>query len=141
MYTLILHSRSPFLALVAASLNLGFSQSPQAAVTVVSAADFRSYVAPQSQAALLGSNLADSTVSGLVDSTRQLSTELAGTTVQVCGEPAGLTFVSPSQINIVIPADLKPGNCPVSVTTDGRASNGTADIRPVSPAFFTMDRS
>src|SRR5271165_617291 len=105
MYTLILRSRLPFLALVVAALNIGLGQSPTTAVTVVSAADHRSYVSPQSLAVLLGSNIADSTGSGLADTTGQLSTELAGTTVQVCGEAAGLAFVSPSRIDIVIPAD------------------------------------
>ena len=141
MANLILRCRLPFLAIVAASINLGFSQSPQPGVLVVSAADYHKYVAPQSEAAVLGANLADSTASGQVDATGQLITQLAGTAVQVCGESAGLISVSPAQINIVVPPDLKSGICPVVVNADGRMSTGTADIRPVSPAFFTMDGS
>src|SRR5215472_15847457 len=139
LYKIILRSKLPLLALLGAFANLSLGQAPQASVTVASAADYRSYVAPQSQAALTGVNLADATVFGQVDATGALSTEVGGTTVQVCGETTGIVFVSPSQINIVIPADLKPGICPVVVTTNGRISTGTADIRPLSPAFFTTD--
>jgi len=141
MYSLILRRRLPLVAVLAASLNLCFSQSSPTAVTVVSAADYRSYVSPQAQASAFGANLADATAPEQLDAAGQLSTELAGTTVQVCGEAAGLIFVAPSQINFVVPADLGPGTCPVVVTTNGRTSTGTADIRPVSPAFFTMDGS
>ena len=138
IYGLTLRSWLPFLALMAATLNLGLSQTP---VSIVSAADYRAYVAPQSQAAVLGVNLADSTDFGEVNAMGQFSTEIAGTTVQVCAEPAGLTFVSPAQINIIVPADLKPGICPVVITTNGRTSIGTADVRPLSPALFTIDGS
>src|SRR5271165_370173 len=129
------------LVLLATALHPCYSQTPQTTLTVVSAADYRSYVAPQSRATVFGTNLADVTASGPVDATGQLSTQVGGTTVQVCGEASGIIFVSPSQISFVVPGDLKPGVCPVVVTTNDRAANGTADIRPVAPALFTMDGS
>ena len=112
---------------------------PPAEIVVVSAADYRSYIAPDSQAAIFGSGLADSAASGQVDATGQFTTQLAGTSVQVCGQYAGLIFVGPSQINFITPSNLPPAICPVIVTANGRTLTGTADVRLVSPTFFTKD--
>jgi len=76
---------------------------------VVQAADYRPYVAPGSLAVVFGQNLAGATVSAQLDSSGQLPTQLSGTSVQICGENAGLIFVSPMQINLFIPGDLQPG--------------------------------
>ena len=140
MYTRISRRAEFRLALLCACLYPCFGQS-QSAFVVVSAADHSGSVAPQSQAAVSGSNVADTTAAGQVDASGQLSTELAGTALQICGESAGIVSVSPSQITFVVPGDLGAGQCPVVVTTNGRTMSGIADVRLVAPALFSRDGS
>src|SRR5262245_47388529 len=70
------------------------------AVGVVSAASYKSPVAPGTIASAFGTRLATA-----IESAREqpLPTSLAGTTVRVNGELAPLFFVSPTQINFLIP--------------------------------------
>ena len=131
--------RFGLIAQVVAVICLGQTQSNT--VSVVSAGDYRSYVAPDSHVALFGAQLADVTAYGQPDSSGQFPVALGGTGVQVCGESAGIVAISPTQVNIVIPADLIPGFCQVVVTTSGRTNSGTADIRPVAPTLFSVDGS
>jgi len=109
------------------------------ALSVVQAADYRPYVAPGSLAVVFGQNLAGATVSAQLDSSGQLPTQLSGTSVQICGENAGLIFVSPMQINLFIPGDLQPGLCSVQVQTTASSISGSVDIRPVSPGIFVLN--
>jgi uncharacterized protein (TIGR03437 family) len=106
-------------------------------VTTVSAASFASVVAPDSIAAAFGVRLATSTE---VASTRPLPTSLAGTSVRVNGELARLFFVSPNQINFLVPAGTSAGSASIVVTSgDGTVSTGSAQIAPVAPALFTAN--
>src|SRR5262249_20820370 len=69
-------------------------------VTTVSAASYASIVSPDSIASAFGLRLATHTEAA---SSQPLPTSLAGTTVTVNGERARLFFVSPTQINYLIP--------------------------------------
>jgi len=106
-------------------------------VVTVSAASFAPVVAPDSIAAAFGSRLATRTE---VAADRPLPTSLAGTTVKINGELAPLFFVSPGQINYLIPPGTPPGAASVVVTAgDGAVSTGSAQIGAVAPALFTAN--
>jgi len=63
---------------------------------------------------------------------------LLGLTVEVAGQPAGLFYVSPRQVNFWIPRGIPQGIQAVTVTTpDGRLFRGTANLQPETPAIFT----
>jgi hypothetical protein len=77
-------------------------------VTIVSAASFTPAVAPDSIATAFGSGLAAQTQAA---SRQPLPTALAGTMARVNGQLlAGLFFVSPFQINFLLPAGLASHN-------------------------------
>ncbi|NBO63486.1 MAG: hypothetical protein EBU88_01325, partial [Acidobacteria bacterium] len=69
-----------------------------------------------------------------------LPAELGGTKVWVRGQAAGLLYVSPDQINFLIPTGLEPGVASVVITTvDGATLRTEIEVAPVSPALFAAD--
>jgi uncharacterized protein (TIGR03437 family) len=100
-------------------------------------------VAPDSLAALFGSNLAGFTASATLDQNGQLPTELAGARVEVNGEAAALLYVSPSQINFVVPGDTATGTADVVVrrTATGAALSATMQVQNTAAALFSADGS
>ena len=113
-----------------------------AAFTVVSAAGYQAVVAPDSLASIFGSGLATSTLSATLDANGQLPTQLAGTTVEVNGEAAALIYVSPSQINFVIPGDTSTGTADVVVQSGiGAGLHGSVQVANTAPALFSLDAS
>lgn len=81
-------------------------------------------LAPNSWATLYGSNLAWTTSTvGPADMTGdQLPVKITGAGVQVLfagGTPAHLLFVSPTQINFLVPASRAPGDTNLMVVRDG----------------------
>src|SRR5262249_43382770 len=65
-----------------------------------------------------------------------------GVSVMVDGEPAGLFFVSPNQINYQVPDGLAPGSAQVTVMRDGAVvAQGSLDLGIVAPSLFTADAS
>jgi uncharacterized protein (TIGR03437 family) len=118
------------------------------AVTPLAIASAASYsteaVAPESIAATFGAGLA----TGISEAAqRPLPTSLGGVAVTVrdstgVERPAPLFFVSPTQVNLQLPAETAPGVALVESFVDGRiVSRGTIRISPVSPAIFTADSS
>lgn len=69
---------------------------------------------------------------------RQLPTSLDGVTVLFNGKPAYLTYVSPTQINLIVP-DISAGTTPVVLTNNGTSPTGlfNTPIGLYGPAFFT----
>lgn len=96
---------------------------PRTAVvaSTVNAAGFFPTIAPGAIATIFGSDLANTTASA---SALPLPYGLAGTTVDVGGEPAPLYFVSPTQINFVVPPTAK--NNTVAITREGTMATGAA---------------
>jgi len=112
--------------------------------TSVSAASFRgTQLAPESIAAAFGQNFATSTQ--FPTANQPLPTSLAGASVTVIDSTgtsrlAPLFFVSPTQINFLIPRDTAPGNGTISFTnTNGTISGGGVNIANVSPGLFTVN--
>ncbi len=113
------------------------------AVTVVSAASFdEAPLAAESIATAFGPELsADArTADGF-----PLPAELAGTRAVVrdsagVDRSAPLFFVSPAQINYLVPAGTAAGDATLVVTgRDGVTATGTMRIAPVAPALFTAN--
>ena len=108
----------------------------------VSAASYASAAASEMIVAAFGSDLADSTE---LASTEPLPTRLAGRSVKVTDyagteKLAQLFFVSPAQVNLLMPAELEPG--PALVELDG--GNGliklsVVTVQKLSPGIFTAD--
>jgi uncharacterized protein (TIGR03437 family) len=113
-------------------------------VATVSAATFKPQVAPDSVAASFGQNLATGTAVG---ATLPLPTTLLGTTVSIrdalgISRSAGLLFVSPGQINLLIPAGTAPGVATVTVQSgNGQTSTGNVQVAQVAPGIFTANQS
>jgi uncharacterized protein (TIGR03437 family) len=111
----------------------------------VSAASFEGgALAPDSIVAAFGAKLATRTE---VATAQPLPTELAGTRVIVT-DSAGATrqaaifFVSPGQVNYLMPAATAPGAANVTITSgDGAVSTGSAAISRIGPGIFAADSS
>jgi len=70
---------------------------------------------------------------------------LLGTTVTVQdsagkSQPAQLFYVSPGQVNFLIPQTAASGNATVTITSgDGYVSTGTVAVTAIAPAIFTLN--
>jgi uncharacterized protein (TIGR03437 family) len=107
---------------------------------VQSAAGDSLTVAPNSLASLYGSNLASGTVSA---QTQPLPTNLGGVTVNVTDSAgvsrgAPLVYVSPAQINFLIPDGTANGMAQASVASGSAAQTFQATVQTVAPMLFSM---
>src|SRR6202043_1759065 len=118
------------------------AQTP-APFAVVSAASYAPQIAPSSLASIFGLSLATGTASAQLDSTGKLPTTLAGATVLVNGESAPLIYVSPSQINFVVPDDAPLGTDTVVVQSgsSGAKQSASALVQNTAPAIFSLNAS
>ncbi len=124
---------------VAAMLNV----SPGQAAATVNGASFAANapVARSSIASVFGLDLA--TKSEAASGT--LGTDLAGTSVAVTdsngvGRKALLLYVSPGQVNFLIPDGVSYGAAMVAVTSgDGNVSTGGFSVAPVAPGIFVVN--
>jgi uncharacterized protein (TIGR03437 family) len=68
-----------------------------------------------------------------------LPTLMGGCSVTIGGQPAGLFFVGPTQINLLIPANAPTGtNIPIVITQANSAQiSGTVNIEPTAPGLFS----
>ncbi|MCI0664385.1 MAG: hypothetical protein L0220_25280, partial [Acidobacteria bacterium] len=126
----------------AGATNIIVSRMPaiNAGVVSVNAASYTSPLSPGLIAAAFGTNLATR-----VDSAQSLPlpTDLSGTTIRLIDSRnvehrASLFFVSPGQINFLIPDQVAIGNTQTIVTNgNGVVSSGDMQIVNSSPAIFT----
>ena len=120
--------------------------SPPPVVTSVSAASFDGGfgLASESIASGFGEGLAGETA---VATSLPLPTVLAGTSVRVTDSTGGcrlasLFFVSPGQINYLMPEGTAAGLAKVSVEISSQeVASGNVQINPVAPALFSADAS
>jgi uncharacterized protein (TIGR03437 family) len=68
-----------------------------------------------------------------------LPLSLDGVSVKVNGRDAAVYFVSPTQINVLAPADDTVGPVTVTVKNDLGTVSASAFLQTYSPAFFTLD--
>jgi uncharacterized protein (TIGR03437 family) len=130
-----------FSSITSAALSLTVSGS----MTSVSAANYQgATLTPEQIIAAFGSNLATTTS---VATTLPLPTTLAGTSVSVrdsagAQHSASLFFVSPFQVNYLMPAGVAPGPASVSIVAgDGATSTGAIEIGAIAPGIFSADSS
>lgn len=121
---------------------LDFTITQAGAATVVSAASLASrQLAGESIATVYGSVLATGTDSA----SSRLPTSLAGTSVMITDSSgaerlAQLFFVSPSQVNFLLPRGTALGDALISVTSsDGSVSTAPAQIARVAPGIFSAN--
>ncbi len=105
---------------------------------VVNGASFAPGVVANSLATVLGTNLAsvtDNWNNSLAGG--QLPTSLGGVTVLFNGRPAYLAYISPTQINLIVP-DISAGTTPVVLTNNGTSPTGLFNVSAglYGPAFF-----
>lgn len=87
-------------------------------------------------ASVFGVNLSNSTV--VATPGQALPTTLGGVSVEVNGVAAPLFFVSPTQINYMIPSGTPVGTRGVVVKNSaGEVARGQIEVTNLSPAFFT----
>lgn len=113
-------------------------------LVTVSAASYNGEQASESMAAAFGENLANSTAAA---TTLPLPTTLAGTTVKVkdaegTERDAPLFFVSPGQINYLLPTGTREGVASISVLKGSAiVATGTLPVTSVAPGLFSANSS
>lgn len=124
------------LPLVTFHLTALSSAAAPAITSVVNGAGFGPRISSGSWATILGSNLA--AVTDIAQTTgSSLPTTLDGVSVTIDGRPAFIYYVSPTQINAIVPDDPTNGGVSVQVTNQGVVSNSaTADKEDFAPAMF-----
>jgi len=124
----------------------GFMAGPAGAqttqFTVVSGASYGPTIAPDSWGVILGTGLSQSTATAVLNSDGQWPGTLAGISVQVNGQTAALYYVSPKQINFLVPDSTTFGAVPVVIgNTNGGSLTGNADLENTAAAIFSSDSS
>lgn len=129
---------SPFANLFLAMLSDPNAFPPPRPASIVSAASFeRDAIAPDSIAVALGTGLATDTLHAPSPS---LPMALAGTSVRVNGVLAPLFFVSPQQVNFLVPSSILPGTTVVDISAgDGTLSRANLTLLAVAPGIFTVN--
>lgn len=106
------------------------------AARTVNAANYAQLVAPDSLAATFGHQLCQVTAAA---TSQPLPLTLAGVTVMVNNLSAPLLYVSPTQVNYILPANVDPGTAVIKVMNGGAmVANGTVAVETVSPSIFTI---
>ncbi|MGE0126895.1 MAG: DUF5666 domain-containing protein [Blastocatellales bacterium] len=110
-----------------------------APVSSVNAGSYQTTTSALAITAAFGANLASSVQSA---ASLPLPTTLGGVSVMVDGEPAGLFFVSPNQINYLVPEGVSPGSAQVTVMNNGAVvAQGSLNLGVVAPSLFTLNAS
>lgn len=137
---MILIGRTLKMLLFAGMLTTAVSAQPVVSA-VLNSASYSALVSPGCLIAIFGSKLGPAAMSA---QTVPLPPTLGGVSVTVGETAAPLLFVSPNQINAIIPADLAiPANTVVPLvvaTADGRTTYNIRLTRD-APAIFTQDGS
>ena len=113
--------------------------------SLVNAADNQSGAfAPNTIGTIYGKNLAYATVALSADEIHggTIPSVLPGTGVAilVCGIPAGIYYVSPTQINFLIPSVLDPAPCTILEAIDGlEGPSIMIQLNAAAPAFFQLN--
>lgn len=133
-------------ALVGSAETSGKREAPTytAASLVNSATGLPGPFAPNGFATIYGTELAFTTRAMVPEDVRGniLPTVLAGTGVRVLvnSQPAVIYYVSPKQVNFLIPSNLLPGPVEVQLTLDGRAGPAVKiDLSESAPGLFPKD--
>lgn len=106
------------------------------AITSVNTAGGSATIAPNTWIEIKGSNLATTTRiwrnSDFINN--QLPTQLDGVSATINGKPAYVYYISPTQVNVLTPADALPPNPQIQIAT----ASFTGAASALSPALFTF---
>ncbi len=103
---------------------------------VVNGASFQPGISSGSWATITGTNLADTTLTANFGS-GSLPTLLGNTSVTINGQPAFMYYVSPTQLNIIVPDGATIGGLSLQVRAkDGAGNIFTAPTASFAPALF-----
>ena len=107
---------------------------------VVNAADYSKHLAAGSFASVFGSNLGMVTNDwrSAMPAYGALPEGVGGVTVKIGGHAAHPSYVSPSQVNVLIPTDLAPGYYSLQITTPRTTVTQEVEVAEVAPAFFAF---
>jgi len=108
---------------------------------VVNGASFAPQVGANTWTSIFGGGLASTTRSwASTDFTGvKLPINIDGVGVTVNGEAAYISYVSPMQLNFLIPTDIPAGPAQIQVTNNGEVSAAvTATMQTVAPGFFWL---
>ena len=117
------------------------------AVTVSAASYNGQGIAPESIVAVFGVEMTTDTATA---TTLPLPTQLGSTSALLkdaagAERPVRLFFVSPNQINLLVPPGVAAGTATLTITqgfsSGGRISTGTLTVAAVAPALFAADSS
>ena len=118
---------------------------PPGAITVLNGASFgkeaatTKAVAPDSIAVATGGSLANSTQTPQRLPNGSFPTNVGGTTVTVNGRAAQIFFVSPGQVNFLVPPQTEIGTAEVVITnSENFSSRGTVPTLRSAPGIFTV---
>jgi uncharacterized protein (TIGR03437 family) len=115
---------------------IGTANSTVPNARTVNAANYFQTISPDAIAATFGDQLAQSTVNA---TNFPLPMLLGGVTVTVNDIVAQMLYVSPAQINYIVPANVDPGTAMVKVIYNGNVvAGGTVGVETVSPSIFTV---
>jgi len=95
----------------------------------------KSTIQPGEWVSIWGSNLA----SGTTAWNGNFPISLGGTSVEIDGKAAYLSFVSPGQINLQAPDDTATGTVSVVVTTANGSTTSTVTLGEFAPSFALLD--
>lgn len=111
----------------------GFAQ-----MAVVNGASFSpgQAVAAGSIATMFGQNLCSTQTAA---PSAQLPTQLGGCSVAVNGTPAQLYYVSPGQMNFVVPQDVAPGSAGLTVNNGTQTLTGSMNVAAAAPGVFSTN--
>jgi uncharacterized protein (TIGR03437 family) len=106
--------------------------------SVASSADGTAPLAPGTIASIfLLSDVANTT---LVNNDPQLPLEIGGVSVTVRGVRTGLFFISPRQINFLVPEDAATGSATITIqNSQGATASKNVQIVAVGPSLYTAD--
>ena len=126
---------------------LNVSAKQQGTLTLTSAAGTPLQVPPVASFSIATAKGQDLATGVLVNTAAAPPTSMLGTTVTVTdsqgiARPAQLFYVSPGQVNFLIPQATSIGTATVTNTSmDGFVSVGTVAIIAVAPSIFTLNRN
>jgi len=111
-------------------------------LAVRSSAAYAETAAPGSAATAFGVNLAARSLVGAVGRDMHLPRALANVSVSVDGRLAELSYVSPKQINFILPEATAEGVAVVVVSRDGQEiARGAILVERLSPGLYSSDGS
>ena len=119
------------------------SQPPPTIKSIVNSASLQPFLSPGALVSIFGTYLTGPTLSTTFDDTASYPTAVASTSVTFNGVAAPLLYVSPSQINAIVPFSLA-GQTSLRVAVqrfDRVSASVTSPLQSTAPAVFTATQN